>query len=239
MRLSNRRLPLALLYPEVTMDHVSTLVLYQLRSGELDAETEATVRAHMSSCARCQARLRQIENARAAFELEPMPPSIQRLAARPHRQSRLVQLLRSPVLLMGLAAAAALLLLVLPAGEDRPPERRKGSVRAEVLVEGLGVLSEGQSIQPGDRLQLRVPPGDWEQVWLGDGEALLATYPMSPSQKWELIPIALEVDSDGDSEHIVLVLSNHSLTEEEAEHAVAGDALGGVQVQEWLLPKEK
>ena len=50
MRPSNRRLPLALLYPEVNMDHIPTLELYQLRSGELDADTEATVRAHISSC---------------------------------------------------------------------------------------------------------------------------------------------------------------------------------------------
>lgn len=220
------------------MDHVSTLTLYQLCSGELASEVEASVRAHIDSCGRCQARLRQIHNERAAFELEPMPLSIQRLSGRQRRRSRLVRVLRSPVLIGGLAAAAAVLLAVLLPSEESSSSRSKGDERAAVLVEGLGVLVAGQAIQPGDRLQLRIPPGDWEQVWLGDGESMLATYPMVPSQKWELVPVALEVDSEGDSEHIVLVLSNHSLTEEEAEHAAAGDEMGGVQVQEWILPKE-
>jgi hypothetical protein len=237
---SPRRFPLAFLFPEAVMDHISTLTLHKLRYNELDpAESEAT-RAHIRSCERCSGRLAVLDNQRAAFELEPMPPALRALAEKERSSpwQRLLGFMRQPAAL-GILAAAAGLMLVVSLGDGLPGERSKGDEISEVIVEGIGVLGEGQAIRAGDRLQLRVPPGDWEQVWIGDGESLLAPFPMAPSDRWQLVPFSLEVDDVGTSEHIVIVLSNHPLELEEAEDAMDGATLGGVAVQQLVLPKER
>lgn len=236
-----RRLPLALLFPEIVMDHISTIKLHQLRYNELDAPEAASIQEHLGSCERCRARYQAMRNERAAFELEAMPAAISALVEQQNRRpwwQRLLDGLRHPGAVGALAVAAAVLIFV----SVDFGERTKGLheiAASEVVVEGVGSLEEGDAINEGDLLQVRVPPGDWEQVWIGDAEGLIASFPMAPSKKWEFIPTAMEVDGEGSEEHIVIVLSNHPLTGDEAQAAADGEDLGGVVVQELVLPKEK
>lgn len=236
-----RRLPLALLFPEIVMDHISTVKLHQLRYNELDAEEAASIRSHLDGCERCRSRLQVMQNERAAFELEPMPASIAALVAEQQRSPwwrRVLDGLRHPGTIGALAVAAAVLLYVSaePAGETFTS---RGDDDIVVHVEGVGVLDEGESLREGDRIQLEVPPGDWEQAWIGDADGLIGSFPMQPSKKWAFIPVAMDVDGVGRSEHIVIVLSNHLLNQSEAQAAADGEPLGGVMVQELELPKEK
>lgn len=232
------RFPMTLLFPEIVMDHVSTLKLHQLRYNELPANEAQQLQAHIGDCDRCRGRLQALDNQRAAFEMEAVPDAIRALAAKQRQPSvwdRLQSAFRSPVLLGGLAVAAAAAVTVnIDFGN-----RSKGGESVEIIVEGIDDWEPGDLIRAGDRIQIRVPGDDLEQVWLGDGEELLAEFPMTPSNKWELVPISLLVDDVGEAEHIVVVLSNHPLTREEAEDAVDGRDIGGVEVQELVLPKER
>ncbi len=215
------------------MGHISTLKLHQLRYGELsDADTQ-TLQAHLDACAQCTARLTAQSNHREAFALQPMPPAL--LQTAPWWQRGLAWL-KKPLILAPIVAAAAALLIV-----TSPTERSKGSSDIEILVDYGGepvVLQAGEAIRPGDRLQLRIPPGEWVEVWVGDGEQWLGSFPVEPSHQWQLVPFSLEVDSAPGSEHIAVLLSNHILQAEEADDALDGDALGGVEIERIILHKE-
>lgn len=228
-------------------DHISTLKLHQLRYGELSAAEEQILRTHVVGCARCTARLQAQEGERAAFVVTPVPEAIRALAAaeaeaeRGGVLGRLRAWLRQPLWAGGglaMAAAAAMAMVVVVSS---PGIRTKGdSEGIEVLVENFGVLDEDvDSIRPGDRLQLRIPPGDWEQVWVGDEGAWLGSFPVSPSKSWQLMPFSLEVDEQPGPEEIVVVLANHPLTAQEADAALAGRPLGGVEVHLLQLRKER
>ena len=227
--------PLYLLYPEVTMGHISTLKLHQLRYGELSESEQSQLREHLAVCPHCRARLQAMENHRAAFELMPVPEAIH-TAARPSLWQRLA---RPAVLSPFLAAAMAMLFVI-----QSPPltERTKGDRNKdiEILVEDVGVLdlAEGDAIRPGDRIQLRIPPGEWVEVWVGDGESWLGGFPVQPSKTWQLVPFSLEVDDAPGAEQIVVLLSNHPIDEGEASDALDGDSSGGIEVEYITLPKE-
>ena len=223
-------------------DHISTLKLHRLRYGELDEAEVRAIRTHVEGCARCAERLQVQEQERAAFVATPVPDAIRALAAQeaaPTLAERLQGWFRQPLLVGGLALAAAATIAVVSLPGDSSYTGIKGQHLVEVVVQDHGTLDpDAESIHPGDRLQLRIPPGDWEQVWVGDEEAWLGSFPVTPSKSWHLMPFSLEVDSQPGPEEIVVVLSNHPLTEQEANAALAGKKLGGVQVEQLQLHKE-
>jgi len=225
--------PIFLQYTEVTMGHISTLRLHKLRYGELDPEEQAEVMRHLSNCEACSSRLSAQENHRAAFELMPVPEAIQALST-PSVWQRLSRgWLLAPVL------AAALALVVL-SPVTRDGVSTKGASDIEILVEDLGVFArdEGDVIRPGDRIQLRIPPGEWVEVWVGDGTTWLGGFPVTPSEAWQLVPFSLEVDEAPGPEQLVVLLTNHQLSEAEAHTALSSDDLSGIEIQALTLPKE-
>ena len=226
--------PIYMQYPEVIMGHISTLKLHQLRYGELSAEEEAQLRSHLASCQQCAARLAAQENQRAAFELMPIPAALQPPAA-PSIWQRLTQRpLLAPVLL------AALVLLVFAPQSVRltPDILTKGSGEIEILVEDHGVLYVGESIRPGDRIQLRIPPGEWVEVWVGDSDGWLGSFPVHPSERYQLVPFSLRVDENPGPEKLVVLLSNHPVEDSEASRARSGEDLGGIELRSLTLHKE-
>lgn len=59
------------------MNHVNTLVLHQLRLGELDSAAETRVRAHLSECALCASRAAHQRAVRTEFQRMPMPAALE------------------------------------------------------------------------------------------------------------------------------------------------------------------
>ena len=225
--------PIFLQYKEVTMGHISTLRLHKLRYGELEPDEEAEVMRHLSDCKTCSSRLSAQENHRAAFELMPLPEAIQALSTPSLWQSMSRGWMLVPVLVAALA-----LFMISPATRDGV--NTKGTDDIEILVEDLGVfaLDEGDVIRPGDRIQLRIPPGEWVEVWVGDGTTWLGGFPVTPSEAWQLVPFSLEVDQAPGPEQLVVLLTNHRLSEDEAHTALSHDDLSGIEIQTLTLPKE-
>jgi hypothetical protein len=224
--------PIFLLYPEVTMGHISTLKLHRLRYGELSHDEQATLRDHLAGCETCASRLSAQDNHRAAFELMPVPPAIAQATSSPGLWARLT---RGWLIAPLLVAAAALLIL---SPEILKTERIKGNHGIEILVEDYGVLEQGEAIRPGDRIQLRIPPGEWVEVWVGDGESWLGSFPVQPSARWQLVPFSLEVDEAPGPERLVVLLANHTISEDEARDALSGESPGGIELEMITLPKE-
>ncbi|MFT5681467.1 MAG: hypothetical protein ACI8RZ_002373, partial [Myxococcota bacterium] len=154
-------IPIFLQFPEVTMGHISTLTLHKLRYGELSPDEHAELKTHLSDCETCSGRLSAQENHRAAFELMPVPEAILEASA-PSLWKRLTQ----GWLIAPLLVAAMALFVVSPGLFDEI--RTKGSSDIKILVEDYGELEVGEAIRPGDRIQLRIPPGEWVEVWVGD-----------------------------------------------------------------------
>ncbi len=59
------------------MNHINTLVLHQLRLGELESAEEARVRAHLSECALCASRATHQRAVRTEFQRTPMPAALE------------------------------------------------------------------------------------------------------------------------------------------------------------------
>lgn len=213
-----------------TQSHPNTLVLHQYRYGELSRDRAREVRAHLDDCPRCSALLAQQQASRREFELLPVPAAI-RDAARPRPWWR--RLLDAPALPAGLVLATAGLLAVvvlpdpdvdpeLPAPPQAEEIRTKGSGGVDILVEGAGVLGEGQELRAGDRVQLRVPAGPYRHAWAGDGEGLLLQFPLREGEA-SLTPFSLRLDESTGDEVVFLVLSVEELSKAEAARAIRGE----------------
>ncbi|MDI3287506.1 DUF4384 domain-containing protein [Polyangium sp. 15x6] len=134
---------------------LSDLRLDRLVAGELDAAAGRDARAHLDGCARCAARLAEIEADRRAFLADPPPLP----AARPVPKAR--RLARwAPRVAVALAAAAAFAFWfrARPAVDDpeEPGTRIKGRPRVGFYVKhGAAVTpgAAGESVYPGDTLQ--------------------------------------------------------------------------------------
>ena len=197
----------------------------------MEEDEEKQLRSHLTDCDRCTGRLSAQQNHRRAFELMPVPSALQQ-APVPTLWNRLTQgLWVGPLLVAALA-----LMVVSPKIVDEI--RTKGNHQIEILVEDYGTLDVGEAIRPGDRLQLRIPPGEWVEVWVGDGENWLGSFPVHPDQQWQLVPFSLKVDEAPGPEQIVVLMANHPIDEDEAYEALSGDALGGLEVQTITLLKE-
>ena len=187
------------------MSHLSTLLLNQLRYGELDPEQEAQARTHLQDCERCASRLQAQESNRSAFVLQPVPQAIREAAldapANDNKSWR-----------WALLAIAAMLLVGFPIlfngpttapDELVPMERTKGK---HILLEawldtqdGPVLLDPDDPISPGDVLQLKFSTLDRPYVSFGgvDGAGLIEIYgtvEAGEDMQIHRAPFALQMD---------------------------------------------
>lgn len=129
----------------------SDRALDMLMAGELAPDARARAEQHVSGCAACAARARELEAARAAFPLEA--PAFAKLAEKvsPARRRRWFGVV------FAAAAAAVAMILVLRAAPDGDAVRTKGGDKLSFFVSHDGVVREGgprEVVHAGDRLQL-------------------------------------------------------------------------------------
>jgi hypothetical protein len=129
----------------VNEEHVSDLRWDRLLAGELDD----VARTHAASCARCEARFRELTAERAAFALRPVGFPL----AKPVRRHARWWLGGSIAAL----AAAAIVIVVIRRIPPEPGERTKGHGPSLILAAGrpgaLVLLAAGDTIRPGDYVQ--------------------------------------------------------------------------------------
>jgi len=224
--------------------HLSTLRLHQLRTGELDPPQARAAQAHLDACPDCRRRMQSQQAFRHAFELQPPPVALPSPSPSPWAAlSRWARWAPLPVLVAALALVAVRVVpSPIDAGPDAGPDagsdtRLKGAQDLVVLVAGHGVLDPGEAIHPGDRLQLRVPAGAWQEAWVGDADGLIGHFELQTDRP-TLSPFALTVDGEPGDEHLFVVLSDDPLDEEAAEAALAGRRMDGVSVRRLDLDKE-
>ena len=166
------------------MSHLSTLLLNQLRYGELDPVQETQAKAHLQDCAECSARLRAQESNRTAYVMAPVPQAIRESAARvpanDNKSWRWILLAVAAMLLVGFP----ILLNTPTTGVEElvPMERTKGE---QILLEawldtqdGPILLDADDRISPGDVLQLKFSTLDRPYVSFGgvDGAGIIELY---------------------------------------------------------------
>ncbi|WP_437687382.1 DUF4384 domain-containing protein [Sorangium sp. So ce176] len=158
---------------------LSELRLDELTAGQLDPAAAQEARAHVAGCARCAARLFEIEAARDAFAASAPPLRLDRGAPQDRAASaasaatttRPPRRWLAPVVASALAAAAAALLFFRAAPDpvggapESPGERIKGANRIGFYVK------RGGSVQPGGAGE-RLHPGDAIQFTYSATEAL-------------------------------------------------------------------
>ncbi|WP_437956297.1 DUF4384 domain-containing protein [Sorangium sp. So ce119] len=160
---------------------LSELRLDELTAGQLDPAAAQEARAHVAGCARCAARLSEIEAARDAFAASAPPLRLDRgapqeraaSAASATTKKRPPRRWLAPAAASALAAAAAALLFfrTFPAAPDpaggpaeSPGERIKGA-------NGIGFyVKRGGAVQPGGAGE-RLHPGDAIQFTYSATEA--------------------------------------------------------------------
>ncbi|WP_438024262.1 DUF4384 domain-containing protein [Sorangium sp. So ce233] len=149
---------------------LSELRLDELTAGQLDPAAAQEARAHVAGCARCAARLSEIEAAQASFAASAPPLRLDRgappdraaSAASAATRTRWPRRWLAPAAASALAAAAAALLFFRaapdPAGGavESSGERIKGASGIGFYVKrGGSVLpgGAGERLQPGDAIQ--------------------------------------------------------------------------------------
>ena len=211
--------------------HPNTLTLHRLRYGELSGDEELALRAHLDGCPDCADRLRSQENHRAAFALQPVPPAIAALGAKPEKRPwwRLAWV---PALLV---AAAALFVVQVPTTTE-------GELTEEIRTKGAGVgleawldtepaaraLSDGDEVEPGDTIQLRFRDreGGWVSFAGMDGRGDVEVYgslPAEASPEWRNAPFALTLDDSPGPQRFYAVFT----FDRPSDHAVERALLGG------------
>ena len=216
--------------------HLSTLTLHQLRYGELEADRARQAQAHLTGCERCRSRHQAQLAFRHAFELKAPPITLP--ASRPSAWEQARSWLRWAPIPMLVAALALVAVRVGTPGASDEETRLKGSTDVVVLVEDQGVLDQGESIHPGDRLQIRVPAGSGSEAWVGDADGVIGRFDLEQDQA-TLSPFALTVDAEAGDEQLVVVLSAEPLDRAAAAAAMQGRSMSGVQVRRLSLRKER
>lgn len=209
--------------------HLSTLALHRMRNGELSTEETARARAHLAECPRCSAVLRNQENHRAAFELQPVPEAIRAASRSAPAASRPW----SRWVAWGLALAAAALVTVLVSRAPDDGVRTKGDDAVfEVWVDtpaGPAAVADHQEFSAGDRIQARFrrPSAPWVTLAGVDargGVEIYGTWAADmDSPDWQAAPFALELDDEPGDLSLWLVFT----PTRPAEAAVKGIAAGG------------
>jgi len=123
--------------------HPGDLLLRRLRAGERLAESEATAMAHAATCARCRARLKDLDDEQQRFEqaisFDRFAAGVERAArsgARP-RGARPAAGRRWALPSLGFVAAAAALVLVLGVRDGQRGEVRLGPPRTSAGSNGI------------------------------------------------------------------------------------------------------
>lgn len=140
---------------------VSDLAFDRLALGELSAEEQGTLTAHLAGCADCAAARARLDEDRDLFAREAAIANLaaEALMRATRRPPRRWQWLVAPLGLLA-AGAAAFALFVKPA----PEMRTKGEFSLSSYVlhpesATAGVLHLGEPLHPGDRVQFRYSGG--------------------------------------------------------------------------------
>lgn len=213
--------------------HVSTLDLHRYRYGELDPAAVATVRDHVSACDVCRQRLRVQEATRAEFVARPVPAAI-RAAARPARRRAWWGLLvLLPVAAVGLAVLvagpAATVAIVAPVVEDTRPKGEPPAL--EVWIEtdgGARVLSAGDRVRVGDRLQLQFAPrgARWVALVGRDGTGDIEIYGIveAKGDALQAAPFSLVLDDAPGPQEFLAIGSDTRPTEHRLREIVRSNS---------------
>lgn len=226
------------------MSHISTLDLHRLRYGELDKEQTRALRQHIDGCEQCLARMQAQSSMRAEFEVLPVPAAIRDAAKEPVRQRS-----RWWAWAPGVAVAAVALVAIAPMivdqgeqdgiGIDEPVDdiRYKSAGGIEILVEGQGLVDPTKTtLSPGDRIQVRVPPGPWKHAWVTDGDKILGTFELEAGRA-TLAPFSLELDAHGDKDTIEVIVAYEPLRDNQLDQVLEGRRMPGVEVSSVTLRK--
>ncbi len=240
------------------MDHLSTLDLHRLRYGELSGARESRVRGHVGDCSDCRRRLGELDTFRREFELSGVPQALRRKT--PPWADRWWAVGWRPAAFAAAAALGAIIvvgpLTMGPAEtvfEEAAPEetasemndalwgtRTKGvsTAAVEILVEGRGLIGEGDTLHPGDRVQIRVSPGDWGYAWVTSGDTILGGFAVEPD-KATLAPFSLTLDEDASDDELAVLLTRDHLppTQVHALSRAVVEIPGDVAVVELDLPR--
>jgi hypothetical protein len=208
---------------------LSEYQLDRLRAGELAPARAEAVRAHVTGCPACAAKLATIEDARRAF-VQAAPPFP---APPPSARRRRAPLLA--VASLGAAAAAALALFVLP---DHPAglTRTKGGHHVTYFVEGPGGLragAPGEPVRPGERVQLVLERAAGSFVAVlgrdGSGRAVIlhpeqgALTPLPEGERVSL-PFSVQIDDAPGPEEIHVLLCASPVAVEPVRAALSAPA---------------
>jgi len=235
----------ALRIPGTRPEGCSRLQVSRLLAGELEAEEERRVRAHLEGCDRCRQAARELEAEKAVFQSEvPFETFANRVASKQRQLSR--RRWAGPVSLALAAGLSALVLagplqsVVFPSG---PTTRSKGSSALSLYVGGASAqarlarddepLAQGERVrvgyQAGDRRYLLVlsvdEAGEVTALYPERGQSL----PADASPGTHLMDDSLELTGTG-HERVVAVFTDEPLSVEEAVAAATRELAraGGV-----------
>jgi hypothetical protein len=164
--------------------HPSEIELLELVEGELDAEAESTVRAHLVSCDACASDVERLERARGVLRASPiveLPPGrleelLERLPAQEREAGELRGLVRSRRRLLAvLAPAAAALVAVVavvsttgggegPAEEAAPLQATADAGAAEAQAEAAPAQGGEESLDQAARAPAAMVEGPPREV---------------------------------------------------------------------------
>jgi hypothetical protein len=217
------------------MSHLSTLLLNQLRYGELDSVQETQAKAHLQDCAKCASRLRAQESNRTAFVMAPVPQAVRepagRAPANDNKSWRWALLAVAAMLLVGFP----ILLNTSTTGADElvPMERTKGK---HILLEawldtqdGPVLLDRDDRISPGDVLQLKFSTLDRPYVSFGgmDGAGIIELYgtvQAGHDMQIHRAPFALQMDQTPGEQRFYALFTQAAPQESTVRQAIQREA---------------
>jgi hypothetical protein len=211
------------------MNHVSTLLLHRLRLGELAADEQDVLEAHLATCSLCAGRLAHQQQLRAAFVRAPMPAALE---PRPTLWERIGQL-RALLLFVPIALAALLVLktgpLASPGAAPALTEHLKGATPQLVAWvktgESARPLYTDERVHEGTRVQLRYDAGRHRFVTLAgrDGRGLAEVYGTVPADGPGVrdAPFALTLDGTRGDQTFFAILTDTRPQPEEVMAALA------------------
>jgi hypothetical protein len=204
-----------------TAQPISWLKLEQYQLGELSADEQRRIEAHLKECEVCRASLDSIR----ADETVPAPQAAPKTEPLPE-VTRKVPWLRWATAGAALAAAAALLLVLLVsdwkrAEPDIPGSKigfKGGELSLSLVRECQGkILHDPESFTPGDRFKLQVtcPPAEelfWNVVVFQDDGSSFPYIPEEPLACGNRVPLPGAFSITGKSAAVVcLVVSSQPL----------------------------
>ncbi|MEN0064010.1 MAG: hypothetical protein AAGA48_17795 [Myxococcota bacterium] len=221
--------------------HLSTLVLHQLRLGELDSAAAAAAQAHVDACPLCADRLRRQHHIRASFVLKPMPEVLQ-------RPPRPVAPWWRWLVPLGVAVAALGLLALRPPADDGIRMRGTApSMEVWVATEaGPRQLREDDRLGAGDRVAIKYDALGASHVGFAgrDGNGLVEVYGVYevPAEGLVNAPFGLELDSAPGAQELFVVTGDGQLDADRVKEAVVSDVsvhVDGVQVRRAVISKQE